>query len=133
MRVLQPLIEGDKPGARRTNFARTSVDVDGKPNEFGASRAVKKSGPKRKEKVTAEMRRKARQARVVLRDEKAASERKDREEIFEVGEEGMSLEELADLIQVDASDIVRTLFMKGVMLSMNQVSMGMCGSDGVWP
>jgi translation initiation factor IF-2 len=45
----------------------------------------------------------------------------EREEIFEVGEEGMSLEQLADLLQVDPSDIVRSLFMKGIMLSMNQV------------
>lgn len=33
----------------------------------------------------------------------------------------MSLEALAEAIQVDASDIVRSLFMKGIMLSMNQV------------
>jgi len=47
--------------------------------------------------------------------------RRDKEEIFEVGEEGMSLIELADIVQVDPSDIVRTLFMKGITLSMNQV------------
>ena len=34
----------------------------------------------------------------------------------------MSLEALADAMQVDPSDIVRTLFMKGIMLSLNQVS-----------
>ncbi len=33
----------------------------------------------------------------------------------------MSLIQLADMIQEDPSDIVRTLFMKGIMLSMNQV------------
>jgi hypothetical protein len=33
----------------------------------------------------------------------------------------MSLEALADAMQVDPSDIVRTLFMKGIMLSLNQV------------
>lgn len=32
----------------------------------------------------------------------------------------MSLEDLADLLTVDASDIVRSLFMKGINLSMNQ-------------
>lgn len=36
----------------------------------------------------------------------------------------MSLEALAEVIQVDASDIVRSLFMKGIMLSMNQVCVG---------
>jgi hypothetical protein len=40
---------------------------------------------------------------------------------LQVGEEGMSLEALAEAIQVDPSDIMRTLFMKGIMLSMNQV------------
>lgn len=41
----------------------------------------------------------------------------------------MSLEALADAIQVDPSDIVRTLFMKGIMLSLNQVGEG--GGAGV--
>ena len=36
----------------------------------------------------------------------------------------MSLEALAEAIQVDSSDIVRSLFMKGIMLSMNQVGLG---------
>lgn len=36
----------------------------------------------------------------------------------------MSLEALADAMQVDPSDIVRTLFMKGIMLSLNQVGSG---------
>jgi hypothetical protein len=39
----------------------------------------------------------------------------------QVGDEGMSLEALAEAIQVDPSDIVRSLFMKGIMLSLNQV------------
>lgn len=39
----------------------------------------------------------------------------------------MSLEALAEAIQVDASDIVRSLFMKGIMLSMNQVGGGGAG------
>ncbi len=85
----------------------------------------KKGGFKgRKEKVTASMRRAARKARAVAREEKAARSRRDREEIFEVGEAGMSLEELADALQVEPSEIVRTLFMKGITLSMNQVRVG---------
>ena len=67
------------------------------------------------------MKRKAKQQREFGREEKAAGSRRDREEIFEVGEEGMSLEELAEQIQVEPSEIVRSLFMKGIMLSMNQV------------
>lgn len=42
-------------------------------------------GKGRKEKVTAEMRRQARKAREAAREEKAAADRKEREEIFEVG------------------------------------------------
>lgn len=41
----------------------------------------------------------------------------------------MSLEALAEAIQVDASDIVRSLFMKGIMLSMNQVRPRACGEE----
>lgn len=78
----------------------------------------------KKEKVTAEMKRAARKQREAEREEKAAAKRREREEIFEVGEEGMSLEALAEAIQVDPSDIMRTLFMKGIMLSMNQVRKG---------
>ncbi len=33
----------------------------------------------------------------------------------------MYLEELADALQVDSSELVRTLFMKGIMLSTNSV------------
>lgn len=54
----------------------------------------------------------------------ALAARKEREEIFEVGEEGMSVEEVAELIQVEGSEIVRALFMKGVMASQNAVSWG---------
>ncbi|WIA43897.1 hypothetical protein OEZ86_010304 [Tetradesmus obliquus] len=76
---------------------------------------------RKREKVTAEMKRAARKQREAEREEKAASQRREKEEIFEVGEEGMSLEALADAIQVEPSEIMRTLFMKGIMLSMNQV------------
>lgn len=43
----------------------------------------------------------------------------------------MSLEALAEAIQVDSSDIVRTLFMKGIMLSLNQVGGGAAAGKGV--
>ena len=41
----------------------------------------------------------------------------------------MSLLELADKVQVEPSELVRTLFMKGITLSMNQVWMrrSVCG------
>eukprot|EP00775_Hariotina_reticulata_P003388 gene3388-3661_t len=95
------------------------LDEDEDEGEDKGKKGKKKKG--KKEKVTAEMKRAARKQREAEREEKAAKSRREREEIFEVGDEGMSLEALADAIQVDASDIVRTLFMKGIMLSLNQV------------
>ena len=52
----------------------------------------------------------------------------------QVGDEGMSLLELADKVQVEPSELVRTLFMKGITLSMNQVWMGcgVCEHQQVW-
>lgn len=95
--------------------------VDDEDKEFLAKKPTgPKSGGRRKQKVTAEMKRRAAAQRKEEREEKAAGNRKEREEIFEVGDEGMSLEELADKVQVDPSELVRTLFMKGIMLSMNQ-------------
>lgn len=75
----------------------------------------------RKEKVTAEMKRKAKKQREEAREEKARSSARDREEIFEVGNEGMSLADFAYQAQLDESDIVRTLFMKGIMVNSNQI------------
>eukprot|EP00983_Pelagomonas_calceolata_P086791 1156835-Pelagomonas_calceolata.AAC.2 len=89
-----------------------------KPQRCGKGKGKKKG---KRGKVTAEMKRAARKAREAEREEKAAGQQREREEIFEVGDEGMSLIQLADMIQEDPSDIVRTLFMKGIMLSMNQV------------
>jgi len=127
LRVLEPLMPPPGMQGRGKLDIEEVVEDDellSEEDEEFLDKGQKKTGKKggrRKEKVTAEMRRKARQLREAAREEKAASARRDREEIFEVGEEGMSLEELAEKIQVDPSDIVRTLFMKGIMLSMNQV------------
>ena len=91
-------------------------------DEFASKGKVKGGGGRgRKGKLTAEMKRRARDVREAVRDERAHASRREKEEIFEVGDEGMSLEALAELIQVDPSDIVRTLFLKGILLSMNQV------------
>ncbi|KXZ43734.1 hypothetical protein GPECTOR_81g182 [Gonium pectorale] len=90
-------------------------------NKGSGLKAKGKKGKGRKEKVTAEMKREARRQREASRMEKAASRRRDKEEIFEVGDEGMSTDALAELLQVDESDIVRTLFMRGITLSMSQM------------
>ena len=44
------------------------------------------------------------------------------EEIFEVGSEGMSVGELADRLAVNGGDVLKALFMKGIMAQVNQVS-----------
>ncbi|KAF6256183.1 hypothetical protein COO60DRAFT_1296299 [Scenedesmus sp. NREL 46B-D3] len=111
-----------RPGGRLGRIAVVVEDEDAELDEDEDD--DKKKGKKKRgkrEKVTAEMKRAARKQREAEREEKAASQRREKEEIFEVGEEGMSLEALAEAIQVDPSDIMRTLFMKGIMLSMNQV------------
>lgn len=43
------------------------------------------------------------------------------EEIFEVGSEGMSVGELADRLAVNGGDVLKALFMKGIMAQVNQV------------
>lgn len=43
------------------------------------------------------------------------------EEIFEVGSEGMSVGELADRLAVNSGDVLKTLFLKGIMAQVNQV------------
>jgi len=44
-----------------------------------------------------------------------------REDIFEVGEEGLSVGELATRLAVSSGEVVKTLFMKGIMVQVNQV------------
>jgi translation initiation factor IF-2 len=44
-----------------------------------------------------------------------------REEIFEVGDEGMMVQELANRLAVSTGEVVKTLFMQGIMVQVNQV------------
>ena len=44
-----------------------------------------------------------------------------REEIFEIGNEGMSVTELSQRLALPTGDVVKTLFMKGIMVQVNQV------------
>ncbi|GLC47031.1 hypothetical protein PLESTB_001437200 [Pleodorina starrii] len=133
LRVLEPLMgPGATAAARRLEIQEVVEEeapaelFDEEDMEFVNKGAAlkgkgKKGAGKRKEKVTAEMKRAARQQREAVRMEKEAARRKDKEEIFEVGDEGMSLDELAALLQVAESDIVRSLFMRGITLSMSQM------------
>lgn len=119
--MMPPPLNPDAP--RRARDLVQEVDEDGDTYKEEDETKGKGKGKKKgkRGKVTAEMKRAARKAREAEREEKAAGQQREREEIFEVGDEGMSLIQLADMIQEDPSDIVRTLFMKGIMLSMNQV------------
>ncbi|GFR51954.1 hypothetical protein Agub_g14476 [Astrephomene gubernaculifera] len=138
LRVLEPLMAQ----AGTAGTAATHGSSAGKPAKLAIEEVVEEEGlfdeedaefmakgtttkgkgkkGKRKEKVTAEMKRDARRQREAVRMDKAAARRRDKEEIFEVGEEGMTLDALAELLQVDESDIVRSLFMRGITLSMSQ-------------
>lgn len=44
-----------------------------------------------------------------------------REDIFEVGDEGMSVTDVSRLLAVSAAEVVKTLFMQGIMVQVNQV------------
>jgi hypothetical protein len=44
-----------------------------------------------------------------------------REEIFEVGEEGMPVQDLAARLALPPGEVVKALFMKGIMVQVNQV------------
>lgn len=45
----------------------------------------------------------------------------EKEEILEVGLEGMSVQDLADKLAVSPTEVVKALFMKGIMAQVNQV------------
>ena len=44
-----------------------------------------------------------------------------RQELFEVGDEGMAVAELAETLALGAAEVVKILFMKGLMVQVNQV------------
>jgi len=43
-----------------------------------------------------------------------------RQDLFEVGEVGMAVNELAQTLAINASEVVKILFMKGLMVTVNQ-------------
>lgn len=43
------------------------------------------------------------------------------EEIFEVGSEGMLVQDLAEKLACNSGDVLKTLFFKGIMAQVNQV------------
>lgn len=45
---------------------------------------------------------------------------KEQEEIFEVGPEGMMVQDLCDTLAVDLADLIKSLFLKGVLVKASQ-------------
>ncbi|EFN52432.1 hypothetical protein CHLNCDRAFT_58881 [Chlorella variabilis] len=74
---------------------------------------------KKGEKINIESRRKARQTRREERAEEREANKAVREDIFEVGAEGMTVQDLAAMLALPATEIVKFLFMKGIMVQMN--------------
>lgn len=69
--------------------------------------------------IDIDSRRKARQNRKQEREEERRAALREREDIFEVGPEGMSVTDLAEMLAVPPVDIVKKLFMKGLALQVN--------------
>ena len=44
-----------------------------------------------------------------------------REDIFEIGNEGLSVTELSQKLALPTGEVVKTLFMQGIMVQVNQV------------
>lgn len=74
---------------------------------------------KQNQKINIEGRRKARQSRREERAEEREANKAVREDIFEVGPEGISVQDLAAMLAVQPTEIVKFLFMKGIMVQMN--------------
>eukprot|EP00240_Pyramimonas_obovata_P002866 CAMPEP_0118923392 /NCGR_PEP_ID=MMETSP1169-20130426/1938_1 /TAXON_ID=36882 /ORGANISM="Pyramimonas obovata, Strain CCMP722" /LENGTH=644 /DNA_ID=CAMNT_0006864373 /DNA_START=61 /DNA_END=1995 /DNA_ORIENTATION=- len=67
-----------------------------------------------------EARRSGRGQRRAERAAKAEAEKKEREEILEVGPEGLSVRDLADKLAINEAEVIKTLFLKGVACSVTQ-------------
>lgn len=66
-------------------------------------------------------RRVTRAQRKQQRNEAREAGRSEKEDILEVGLEGMSVQDLADKLAVAPTEILKELFMKGIMAQVNQV------------
>ena len=76
-------------------------------------------GPAVSGRMATEARRNARASRKEERDAKAT--KKERVEFLEVPADGMSLEVLAEKLAVNSADVIKALFMKGIMTTVNMV------------
>jgi len=64
-------------------------------------------------------RRKARQSRKAEREEERRASARTKEDIFEVGPEGMSVTDLGEMLATSPVEIVKFLFMKGLAVQVN--------------
>ena len=89
------------------------------PRGRGGRAAQAKDSPARgKQSVSSrrESRFTRRRERAIAREAGAAV----RQDIFEVGDEGMAVAELAETLAINPAEVVKILFMKGIMVQMNQ-------------
>ena len=129
---------GDQPGGGRSFGAgdRPGVGRDGRPGggfggrgpgggfRNGDRDAKGRKGrsdeqPQLFGKAATEARRNARASRKEERD--AKSTKKERAEFVELPPRGLSVEELAEQLAVNSSEVIKALFMKGIMTTVNQV------------
>jgi Translation initiation factor IF-2, N-terminal region len=137
-RAQRPRSGGDQPGGGRPFGVgdRFAGGRDGRPGgPFGGrgpggglrngdrdSKGRKGRGddtPQLFGKAATEARRNARASRKEERD--AKSTKKERVEFIELPPRGLSVEELAGQLAVNSSEVIKTLFMKGIMTTVNQV------------
>jgi hypothetical protein len=107
---------GRKSFSRNDNN-RSKGNDDGPRGGKGQSQQGNRRGGQ--QKINLAGRRKARQNRKAERKQEALASAPIREEIFEVGPEGMSVPDLAEMLAVPAVDIVKKLFMKGLAVQVN--------------
>lgn len=89
--------------------------------EYGQSKRSKRRGGNTEGRfggLNAENRRKARQQRQERRELRVVEQ--EREEIIEVGSEGIAVNDLASLLAVPPAEIVKVLFLRGIMSTVTQ-------------
>jgi translation initiation factor IF-2 len=121
---------GFRGGPAPGRFAAPSGGRGG-PAGPGAGRGAGRDGDKEKGRrgrvddgpvsgrAATEARRNARATRKEERSNKA--QKKERVEFLEVPAQGMGLEELAEKLAVNSADVIKALFMKGIMTTVNMV------------
>ncbi|DBA68950.1 TPA: hypothetical protein ACH3X2_013126 [Trebouxia sp. C0005] len=117
--VAQPL-PVSRPSSRGGK-RKESDDDDGKGKGKGRKPTGDEGRRKNKTRVDAGSRRVTRAERKQRRAAANEAGRPEKEEILEVGLEGMSVQDLADKLAVAPTEIVKALFMKGIMAQVNQV------------